>query len=207
MYNETPFFHHYTPVSYEGYEVSPASLIGVLPVECKYSPIDWSKVECVGNPNGIGTKTATQTILQQAIGAAACDKDANGSNANGTQIIRKQVCTPNPIDCIMSDWRSVGTCSTTCGDGMQQQTRTILLPPSYGGKECGPIIQNIPCNLGVCPTTAPTTTAPTTASPTTIAPMTAAPTTAYYNKKMMYAGAAVVVVLGVGLYFYLSKKQ
>lgn len=203
---------------------STTQLCGVQPIDCKYSPanIDWSKVECVGNADGItGTQTATQTIMQQAMGGPACDKDANGSNANGTKITRTQKCTPKPIDCIMSEWKNEGTCSTTCGDGLQQQTRSILVPAAYGGQKCGLTIQNVPCNLGACPTPAPTTPAPTTPAPTTPAPTTPVPTTAASSaaassaavdtpvaagsNTMLYAGAAAVLV-GVGLYFYLSKK-
>ena len=216
---------------------STTQLCGVQPIDCKYSPsnIVWS--ECVGNSDGItGTQTATQTILQQAMGGPACDKDKYGSNANGTQITRTQKCTPNPIDCIMSAWKNEGTCSTTCGDGVQQQIRSILIEAAYGGKKCGEKLQNIPCNLGACPTPAPTTPAPTTPGPTTPGPTTPGPTTPgpttpgpttpgpttaassaasggtpsggtpeSGSNTMLYVGAAVVVI-GVGLYFYLSKK-
>ena len=204
---------------------STTQLCGVEPIDCKYSPnINWNDVQCVGNADGItGTKTATQTIMQQALGSPACDKDENGSNANGTQLKRTQKCTPKPMDCIMSEWKNAGTCSTTCGDGVQQQIRSISVDAKYGGKKCGETLQNIPCNLGACPTPAPTTPAPTTPSPTTPGPTTPGPTTpgptigassarasadtssAVGSNTMLYAGAAVVVI-GVGLYFYLSKK-
>jgi len=59
-----------------------------------------------------------------------------------------------PIDCIMSDWENLGTCSTggtDCGPGKQYQTRRPIRYAANGGAPCGPTDQFAECDLGRSP--------------------------------------------------------
>ena len=50
-------------------------------------------------------------------------------------------------------WKNVGSCSQTCGEGLQEQTRSCDNPkPQHGGYQCqGDSSQQISCNMGPCP--------------------------------------------------------
>merc|ERR1719388_431887 len=52
-------------------------------------------------------------------------------------------------DCEVSRW-SAEECSATCGGGVQQLTRTIIMPPK-GGAECPPLKMARKCNSVPCP--------------------------------------------------------
>jgi len=55
------------------------------------------------------------------------------------------------VDCVVSDWTTVGECSKACGGGVVEQTRTIVTPFSGGGAECPPLSQMVDCNIDPCP--------------------------------------------------------
>merc|ERR1719165_45301 len=63
-----------------------------------------------------------------------------------------------PIDCELSDWSDWSACSTTCGEGDTERTRTMVLEPANGGKECPlEVTEAAPCiNTLTCPSPAPT---------------------------------------------------
>ena len=52
-----------------------------------------------------------------------------------------------------TEWTSFDECSTTCGLGKQERTRSCTNPePKHGGKEChGPVIDYKECNVKPCP--------------------------------------------------------
>lgn len=54
-------------------------------------------------------------------------------------------------DCKVSDWTIMGPCSAKCGGGFQTRSRTITQNPSFGGRACPSLIENIPCNNQPCP--------------------------------------------------------
>ncbi len=61
--------------------------------------------------------------------------------------------TISPVNGDWSSWINSGTCSKTCGGGLQNQTRTCTSPaPANGGAQCvGPATQQIACNTQACP--------------------------------------------------------
>ena len=166
-------------------------ICGSKPVDCSYNPVEWGKCDPV-----TGMRTGIKTVASLGFGGGRVCEGPVGTAVTVTE--------PCSVDCVMSDWVNQGTCSTssaTCGtvQGMQSQTREVVTLPKNGGAACGATIQNIPCTLPPCPTSAPTsaptlaptsapttaapnttsaTTSPTTASPTTASPATSAPTTA-----------------------------
>ncbi|KAL0979469.1 hypothetical protein UPYG_G00185480 [Umbra pygmaea] len=56
-----------------------------------------------------------------------------------------------------SNWDDWGSCSTTCGRGVQQRMRLCNNPkPTNGGRSCeGPSVDSRSCQLGLCPGEAP----------------------------------------------------
>ncbi|XP_078334029.1 uncharacterized protein LOC144625721 [Crassostrea virginica] len=67
-------------------------------------------------------------------------------------------CYPKAIDGGWSAWSSK-SCSTSCGDGVREETRTCTNPtPMHGGHFCtGESTRQSNCANGPCPTTAPQT--------------------------------------------------
>lgn len=196
--------------------VTKVMLCGVTPTDCKYDPptIEWS--ECVPNPDGkvkdgkLGTKKATQKIAQQALGGAAC------KTPNSQGIIETiQPCDPPPIDCVFTEWEDKGKRDAQCGIGSIVQTRNIKVRSAYGGT-CGPYNDRgetiltrvvnydtgVPCSNSSSTPSSTQSPTQTPAQSTTSSVMTTSPTS---SNTMIYA-AVGVVVLGIGIYFYLSKK-
>eukprot|EP01084_Bolivina_argentea_P165840 288033_1 len=52
--------------------------------------------------------------------------------------------------CEMSGWNDVGQCSKLCGNGQQEQERSILVEPDTRGTACGAITQFVDCNEDEC---------------------------------------------------------
>jgi hypothetical protein len=59
--------------------------------------------------------------------------------------------TTENIDCIVSDWSNWSNCSTNCGGGTQERTRSIITAPRGNGISCPVLKETITCNIDVCP--------------------------------------------------------
>ncbi|XP_063909409.1 spondin-1-like isoform X2 [Zophobas morio] len=56
--------------------------------------------------------------------------------------------TSSEVDCQLSEWSGWSPCSSNCGtSAVQIRTRTVVVPPSNGGKECGPRLEQRKCSL------------------------------------------------------------
>ncbi|CAJ1404583.1 unnamed protein product [Effrenium voratum] len=61
---------------------------------------------------------------------------------------REQLC---PVDCQMSRWKDLGTCSRSCGGGTVRQTRIVESHPMYGGAPCSKVLERrVTCNSEPC---------------------------------------------------------
>ena len=62
-------------------------------------------------------------------------------------------CVMHPVDCKVSDWTEVGTCTKSCGTGGQKQRRRVLVQEWGGGVACSahPLERMLPCNSQPCP--------------------------------------------------------
>eukprot|EP00930_Biecheleria_cincta_P054939 TRINITY_DN41312_c0_g1_i1.p1 TRINITY_DN41312_c0_g1~~TRINITY_DN41312_c0_g1_i1.p1 ORF type:complete len:1369 (-),score=168.96 TRINITY_DN41312_c0_g1_i1:58-3600(-) len=103
---------------------------GTCPVNCEVS--DWSEWDdcshsCSSNES-VATKSRRRDIIQlnNAVGEA-CGK----LNESATCSLHR--C---PIDCKMSDWADWSGCSTSCGAGVIERTRTVKTSSMYGGAAC-----------------------------------------------------------------------
>merc|ERR1719464_640946 len=99
--------------------------ICTAPADCVMS--GWSNTGSCSATCGQGIQTQTRTVLSEA---------AHGGEACPTDLIREISCNVSichPVDCVVSDWSNSGSCSTTCGEGRQTQTRTVHTEAAHGG--------------------------------------------------------------------------
>ena len=112
------------------------------PVDGYYT--DWVNIDNCTKSCGGGKQKQIRTYVPAKYGG----KDIDSPVLEQYLDCNSQPC---PVDGIFSNWVNVGTCSTSCGDGNIQQTRTYT-PAKYGGKELtGPLQQTITCNIKPCP--------------------------------------------------------
>jgi hypothetical protein len=99
--------------------------------------------ECTKECGG-GTKVLTRSVLSPPL------YDGNACPAlNKTVPCNPQPC---PVDCIVSDWKTSGTCSVTCGGGLQAEERSVVTKSQHGGQVCPSVMgQSIQCNSQPCP--------------------------------------------------------
>lgn len=102
---------------------------------------------------GGGTRTRTRTCNQPppSNGGAACV-----GNTVQTETCNLNACTTpvlNPINGAWSEWVTVGSCSKTCGTGVQNYSRTCTNPaPANGGAPCSGLnTKQESCNTQLCP--------------------------------------------------------
>ena len=58
--------------------------------------------------------------------------------------------TPAPVDCVLTQWASWTPCTSNCGGGVQQRTRTVVSQPLFGGAECAVLGDTRNCNVFAC---------------------------------------------------------
>ena len=114
--------------------------------ECEYQDYletDWSS--CSATCGDSGVRTRSKRVLFDF-----------GNTCGVLPPSESQPCNrfPCPVDCVVGEWESWGSCSTPCGDGLKTRRRPILVAPQYGGAECPSLEQNASCNEGPCCVTA-----------------------------------------------------
>ncbi|XP_067022317.1 A disintegrin and metalloproteinase with thrombospondin motifs adt-1-like isoform X6 [Acropora muricata] len=95
---------------------------------------------------GGGSQDRTRACAnpRPAFGGANCE----GKSKEYRQCNRN----PCPVNGRWTTWRSWGSCSKTCGRGLQSRTRSCFPPPLHGGKDCiGRNREVRTCNLRPCP--------------------------------------------------------
>ena len=116
------------------------------PIDCQLS--DWKKKgQCSKKCGGGKQIEIKDVIVESDHGGTPCPSIDDISRKKETDCNTH----PCPIDCKLSDWKNVGECSESCGGGIQQQERTKLISPQYGGKECDVLYRDIECNTQECP--------------------------------------------------------
>jgi len=117
-------------------------------------------VDCVGSWSGYGSCSATcgsgvqsrtYTITTNAQNGGSQCPHLNG--ATQTRTCNNDAC-PIAVDCVGS-WSGYGSCSATCGGGVQSRTYTITTNAENGGSQCPHLngaTQTRNCNNDACPT-------------------------------------------------------
>uniref|UniRef100_A0A671TXP3 Thrombospondin type-1 domain-containing protein 7A n=1 Tax=Sparus aurata TaxID=8175 RepID=A0A671TXP3_SPAAU len=63
----------------------------------------------------------------------------------------EQACLiPCPQDCVVSEYSPWTSCSKTCGTGLKNRVRSVLVPPLFGGAICANLTEFQSCKLGPC---------------------------------------------------------
>eukprot|EP00794_Sanderia_malayensis_P003136 gene3136-3604_t len=95
------------------------------PVNCVLSQwTTWG--QCSANC-GTGLQQRTRRIVTSASCGGSCS-----SNLAET----KQCTVIHKVDCQMSAWTTWSTCSSGCGNGLQQRSRTVTVQPTVCGQPC-----------------------------------------------------------------------
>ena len=110
------------------------------PVNCVGSWGDWST--CSKTCGG-GSQTRSLTITTPNSNGGRCC-----GNPTEVRPCNTQTCV---TDCQMSSWSDWGSCSKTCGSGIQTRHRTVTTQPSCQGAQCGALIDTQTCNTQGCP--------------------------------------------------------
>ena len=59
---------------------------------------------------------------------------------------------PVPVDCVLGNYVNTGDCSKTCGGGLQEQAKQVLVATDFDGKECDTELNRlVSCNEQACP--------------------------------------------------------
>ena len=113
-------------------------------VNCQWAA--WGSWQSCSVTCGGGTKqrTRTKSILAQN-GGLDCNGDHQESQFCGTDIC--------PVDCVLSEWKNITSCSKSCGGGLQLEQKHILVPHNNNGKKCPniPPTKTTTCNTHPCP--------------------------------------------------------
>jgi len=113
------------------------------PVPCAWS--SWGAWGTCSVSCAAGTTTQTRTSTAPLNGGTPCNP-SDGSNTTSCNL------GPCPINCVWGDWSAFGTCSSTCGGGIQYQNRVISIAAQFGGINCtGSSNNSQPCNTQGCP--------------------------------------------------------
>jgi len=111
------------------------------PIQCKSSIwSEWTK--CSAPCDGGLTKRARSVTQPAKFGGIPCGNLVAKSNCN---------IFPCAAKCQFTDWSKWSSCSTTCGGGQKERTRTLFEDPDNLGKKCGAINEMASCNAQPCP--------------------------------------------------------
>jgi hypothetical protein len=115
--------------------------MGHCPVNCQVSA--WSKYTACSATCGVGTKTATRTIIKKMANVGVqCP-----SLTKTTQCQVKRC----PVDCkVSASWGPFSTCSVSCGGGFQSRKKVITRAALYNGL-CQNSQESKACNAKACP--------------------------------------------------------
>mmetsp|Transcript_13224 Transcript_13224/g.25318 ORF Transcript_13224/g.25318 Transcript_13224/m.25318 type:complete len:358 (-) Transcript_13224:540-1613(-) len=101
---------------------------------------EWENGTC-SETCGIGKMTQTREIQQEP--------DEKGKGCG--DLVRHVECNLRccPVDCVLGDWVE-SACSTTCGCGVIERKREILVKPSCGGRQCANRQEFLACENKPC---------------------------------------------------------
>ncbi|KAM4677962.1 LOW QUALITY PROTEIN: SCO-spondin-like [Discoglossus pictus] len=80
------------------------------------------------------------------------ERDPNGASCgNETREVERCNTLPCPADCELSDWTEWSECSVSCGGGLSERNRSVLVTADPGGQPCpSPLHLHKTCNTHNC---------------------------------------------------------
>jgi len=102
----------------------------------------WSGWSSCSASCGPGNRTQSRSVLV----AASC----GGSSCGALFEVESCNMRPCPVNCSMSAWSAWSACNATCGGGFQMQSRSIVVQPESGGRDCPSLYNYSRCNMHAC---------------------------------------------------------
>ena len=113
------------------------------PVNCAWG--GWSSWDRCSQTCGGGSQSKSRS----ASVTAKCGGNSCVGPSSSTQKCNTQSC---PVNCRWSSWGSYGSCSATCGGGVQTRNRGVAVEAAHGGSSCtGQGTSSRSCNTQCCP--------------------------------------------------------
>ncbi|KAG8441560.1 hypothetical protein GDO86_010659, partial [Hymenochirus boettgeri] len=104
---------------------------------------EWSPWSVCSTTCGEGLKSRTRFCV-----SSSYSKHCSGPLKEHKQCNNSAIC---PVNGTWDEWSPWSLCSSTCGRGFRERTRTCN-PPQFGGSNCdGPEKQTKFCNIALCP--------------------------------------------------------
>ncbi|XP_046839034.1 LOW QUALITY PROTEIN: spondin-1-like, partial [Xenia sp. Carnegie-2017] len=108
-----------------------------IPISCQIS--SWSLWQACVPSNGRcgqGNQHRSRNITQQSYCSSPCP-----------QINESRSCVHSccPVNCQLSQWTTWSSCSSTCGKGKSDRTRSVRIQPSCGGRNCSILSESKDC--------------------------------------------------------------
>lgn len=93
------------------------------PDDCVVS--EWSQWSSCSKSCGGGIQSRTRELLQASSTGASCGP-----------MVQTRACStaPCPVGCVLSSFSEWTPCSASCGSGYSARSRTVITPPSNGGR-------------------------------------------------------------------------
>jgi hypothetical protein len=82
--------------------------------------------------------------------APAHTDDMKHTSVCASVALRRMARSSGADDCIMASWSPWKACSKTCGGGVQERLRVVLVGPVSAGRRCPALFQIRPCNPHAC---------------------------------------------------------
>ena len=122
------------------------------PVDCQWS--EWSVLGGCSKTCGSGIQKWSRYKLQDsANGGRPCSGDVTKETTCNTQSCpcRGKQCGFD-VDCVLSEWKNITSCSKSCGGGTQFVQRSVKVFHKYKGEKCpSTFVKHEKCNAHPCP--------------------------------------------------------
>uniref|UniRef100_A0AAQ4PQQ7 Thrombospondin type-1 domain-containing protein 7A n=1 Tax=Gasterosteus aculeatus aculeatus TaxID=481459 RepID=A0AAQ4PQQ7_GASAC len=101
---------------------------------------------CSGGEEGIQTREVRCMLKADASPA----EDAICEYFELKPRLEQDCLIPCPRDCVLSEYSPWTSCSKTCGTGLRNRVRSVLVPPLFGGAACLNLTEFQSCKTGPC---------------------------------------------------------
>lgn len=108
---------------------------------------DWDVPVCPVTCGGGVQKLTREITRLPGMGSQPYDRGHDCPPLDAQQSCNEFRC---PVDCELSDWDEWSRCTVSCGGGVRERLRSIMVHPTPGGTPCELPLQTVQCNSGPC---------------------------------------------------------